>query len=235
MNKASAAILGIALFLGLVGAGYIVSSGILELKKMERTVSVKGLSEREVEANVALWPIEYVRAGNDLSALYSALERDRAEIEQFLLHAGFKREEMSLGSSEIIDKLSQDYVNSPLQGFRYIGSQTLTLRSESVKLVRESLAKVGELSKRGIILRSNYGNQVQYLYTKLNEIKPVMIEEATHNARQSAQKFAEDSKSQLGKIRHAAQGQFSINNRDESTPYIKSVRVVSSIEYYLSD
>lgn len=236
MTKSSAMIIGIFLFAGLLGLGYTLGNSLLTLKGMERTVSVKGLSEREVKADIAIWPIQYVRLGNDLATLYTELERDRARIEAFLISEGFRAEEMSLGAPSIIDKLSHEYGGGEKISFRYVASQTLSLYTPSVDLVRSSAAKLSDLGKQGVVLRvGEYENQIEYLYTKLNEIKPAMIEEATLSARASAQKFAEDSKSRLGKIKSASQGQFTIGNRDKNTPYIKSVRVVSTIEYYLDD
>jgi hypothetical protein len=98
------------------------------------------------------------------------------------------------------------------------------------------MTRLSELGKQGIVLSGgDYQSQPEYLFTRLNEVKPEMIEEATRQAREVAQKFAADSQSTLGRIRHASQGQFSIADRDRNNPHIKKVRVVSTVEYYLSD
>ncbi len=119
--------------------------------------------------------------------------------------------------------------------FRYTASQTVTVYSANVELVRKVMGMLSELGKQGIVFTGGYQSQAEYLFTRLNEVKPVMIEQATRKAREVAQKFAEDSDSQLGKIRRASQGQCSIGDRDRNNPHIKKVRVVSTVEYYLSD
>jgi hypothetical protein len=120
--------------------------------------------------------------------------------------------------------------------FRYVATSTITLFSREVEAVREAMKNVIDLGRNGIALSGpRYGSQVQFLFTGLNDIKPDMLEQATINARAAAEKFAEDSKSTLGKIRTARQGVFSIADRDSTTPHIKKVRVVSTIVYYLSD
>lgn len=143
---------------------------------------------------------------------------------------------MSLGAPAVVDRLSHEYSANEKVSYRYVATQTLSLYTPSVDLVRSNLAKLSELGKQGIVLRTeSYENQIEYLYTKLNALKPEMIAEATQSARASAQKFAEDSQSRLGKIKTASQGQFTIKERDKNTPHIKSVRVVSTVEYYLND
>lgn len=236
MTKSSAAILGVFVLAGLVGLGGVLGHNLLELKALDRTVSVKGLSEREVKADIAIWPIEYVRLGNDLGKLYAELDQDRMALERFLKEAGFKEGEMSLGAPAVVDRLSHEYSANEKVSYRYVATQTLSLYTPSVDLVRSNLAKLSELGKQGIVLRTeSYENQIEYLYTQLNALKPEMIAEATQSARASAQKFAEDSQSRLGKIKTASQGQFTIRERDKNTPHIKSVRVVSTVEYYLND
>ncbi|MBS0311568.1 MAG: SIMPL domain-containing protein, partial [Proteobacteria bacterium] len=155
----------------------------------------------------------------------------------FLQASGFKPDEISVSAPSITDRQAQDYGNAQLaERLRYSGKSTLTVYTRQVDRVREAMARLGELGKQGIALSpENYENRTQFLFTGLNALKPAMIEEATKNARISAEKFAKDSDSRLGKIRRANQGQFSIEDRDASTPYIKKVRVVSSVEYRLID
>lgn len=154
----------------------------------------------------------------------------------FLAQQGFKTVEISVSPPGILDKQAEGYGGSDRIKFRYSGNATITVYSERVDQVRKAMMQLVELGKQGIaIARTNYQTQTEFIYTKLNEIKPAMIEEATKNARDVAEKFARDSNSELGKFKKARQGRFSITNRDNNTPYIKNVRVVSTIEYYLSD
>ena len=237
-NKGSgpAFVLGVFVCIGLALLGYLISSGITRIKALDRTVTVKGLSEREVPANIAIWPIKFSEADNDLNTLFSALQRKNAIIIEFLKNQGFKDEEITTSAPAILDRQAQEYVNPERVRFRYSGTSTITLYTDNVDSVRKTMEKLVDLGKKGIAISGeDYQSQTDFLYTKLNDIKPEMIEEATKNAREVAEKFAKDSKSRLGKIKSASQGLFSIDNRDRNTPYIKKVRVVSTVEYYLSD
>jgi len=232
----SNAILGLFLLVGLLGLGYFVSHSILSVKAMERTVEVKGLSEREVKADIAIWPITFNVADNDLVKLSETINSKNAQVLQFLETKGFKREEITINAPSIVDKLAREYDNTTALSFRYSGVSTVTVYTNQVDNVKEARTQLAELGKLGIAVgNDNMGIGVQYLYSQLNSIKPPMIEQATKNARQTAEKFAKDSDSKLGKIKRANQGTFSIEDRDSSTAYIKKVRVVSTVEYYLSD
>ncbi len=231
-----ALILGIAIFFGLSTLGYLLSSAALRYKAYERTVTVKGLSERELPAGIVIWPIQFTGANNELEGLYASLEQSTHDIREFLKKAGIKDGEITVSAPSITDKLAQRYSNNERVEFRYTAMQTVTVYSENVDLVRSVMNRLGELGKRGIAFtEGDYQNQVEYLFTRLNEIKPEMIQEATTKAREVAQKFAEDSESRLGKIKRASQGNFSIAPRDKNNPHIKKIRVVSTVEYYLSD
>lgn len=235
-NKASAFILGIFLFLGLVISGYILSNTAIKFKEYERTVKVKGLSERDFKADIVIWPIQFMVANNNLEELYGVIEASTINIKDFLEMNGISSSEISLSSPAITDKSAQRYGNNAKAEFRYSAVQTITVYSEKIDAVRKIMGKLSELGKTGIVFTAgNYQSQTEYLFTRLNEIKPEMIEEATRKAREVALKFAADSESTLGKIKRASQGQFSINSRDKNNPHIKKVRVVSTIEYYLSD
>lgn len=236
MQTKQSFILGISLLLGLTLLGYILGSSIIHVKELERTVSVKGLAEKEVKADRVLWPIVYLSADNDQATLYAKLEQDTLKITNFLKEVGFSATEIRSSAPSITDKMAQGYGGSAKIKYRYSATQTLTLYTDKVDLARKSMREIAKLGKAGITFRSNaYDYQTEFIYTKLNEIKPTMIEQATQNARSSALKFAEDSKSKLGKIKKARQGQFSINSRDKYTPEIKKIRVVSTVEYYLND
>lgn len=224
--------------LALIFASLILTIGfnktINDFKNLERSVVVKGLSQKDVEADVLIFPIKFTRSNNNLTSLYEDLEKDRQSIMNFLQKEGIKADELSYNAPNIIDKLSDPYRNDEQITYRYIGTGALLIYTKNVKLGKNILEKISTLGKEGIIIKID-DYETEYLYTKLNDIKPQMIEEATLNARNAAIKFAQDSNSHLGKIKKASQGQFSISNRDKNTPYIKTIRVVSTIEYYLKD
>ena len=200
------------------------------------SVTVKGLSEHEYDADVVIWPIQFTVAGNDLVALYSDIETSTGRIRDFLQRNGIEASEISTAAPAITDKSAQQYGNNARVEFRYSAIQTVTVYSKNIATVRAVMSSLPELGKKGIVFSGgNYQSRTDYLFTRLNEVKPLMIEEATTKAREVAEKFAADSDSTLGKIRRASQGQFSISARDSNNPHIKKVRVVSTIEYYLSD
>jgi hypothetical protein len=235
-RRIEAAILGAFICVGLIVFGYLISSVAMTIKGMDRTVTVKGLAEREVEANIAIWPIKFNEANNDLSELYSVIESKSGLVVTFLKKNGFADDEITISQPAIFDRQAQNYGDASKSLFRFAAATTITVYSKKVSLVRETMKKVVELVKEGIAISGqDYQNKTEFLFTDLNKIKPAMIEEATNNAREVAMKFAKDSGSKLGKIKKASQGQFTINDRDASTQYIKKVRVVSTIEYYLSD
>lgn len=237
-NKISFAsfVLGVFIFLGLGLMGWQLASGAIKYKELERTVNVKGLAEQEHSADIVLWPIQFSLADNNIGSLYNALESNVAKIKSFLIESGLSEDEISVAVPNINDAFANMYGGESRAEFRYTARQAVTVYSSKVELVRGIMNKTAELGKAGIVLTgNNYDARVEYIFTRLNEIKPMMIEEATKAAREVAQKFAEDSGSKLGKIKSANQGQFSINDRDNNNPHIKTVRVVSTVVYYLSD
>lgn len=229
--KTEAALLAI----GLIILGTQIQKGINNFVEKDRIVTVKGLAEMEVPANKVTWPLMYKEVGNDLTALYNRINATNTAIVEFLKKKGITEEEISINAPEIIDMQAERYVGEN-KTYRYNVTTVITVTSAKVDLVRSLISEQSELLKQGIaITGGDYRYQIQYDYTSLNEIKPKMIEEATKNAREAALKFAKDSDSELGKIRRASQGQFSIDNRDANTPYIKRVRVVTTIDYLLED
>jgi hypothetical protein len=235
-QRNGAGLLAIGIFLGLAALGYLLANAAINFKEYERTVTVKGLAEREVPADIVIWPIQFSVASNDLGELYNSIENSTAQIQAFLRERGLADSEISLSPPAIIDKSAQSYGNAAQVAFRYSAVQTVTVYSHNIDTVRAMMSDLAQLGKQGIVFTGgNYQSQTEYLFTGLNEIKPPMIEEATTKAREVAQKFAQDSQSTLGKIKRASQGQFSISARDTNTPHIKRVRVVSTVEYYLSD
>ncbi|MYM63828.1 SIMPL domain-containing protein [Pseudomaricurvus sp. HS19] len=232
----SAFVLGLFIFLGLAALGYLLGNAAVNYRQFERTVTVKGLAERELPADIVIWPLQFSVASNDLTALYDDIEQNTRKIRDFLIQSGIGAEEISFAAPVITDKSAQQYGDSGRAEFRYTALQTVTVYSANIAAVRSVMSSLSQLGKQGIALTGNdYGSQTEYLFTHLNDIKPEMIEEATRNARVVAEKFASDSQSQLGKIKRASQGQFSISQRDRNNPHIKKIRVVSTVEYYLSD
>lgn len=228
--------LGLSIFLGLAALGYLLGQAAVQVKEYERTVTAKGLSEREFPADVVIWPVSFTVAGNDLTRVYEELDSTSLRVRAFLQQAGIAGDEITLSTPVLTDKSAQAWGDAQRAEFRYVATRTVTIYSQQVETVRTAMGGLVELGKEGVAFTGDpYQNPVEYLFTRLNEVKPGMIEEATRNAREVALKFAEDSDSRLGKIRQATQGQFSIEARDTNNPHIKKVRVVSTVEYYLSD
>ena len=232
----NAAILGIFVGLGIMIAGFSISHALFKTRAADRYVTVKGLAEREVDADLAIWPITFKDAGNDLAGLQDEITRKREVITDFLLEKGFDAGNISHSAPRMTDAQAETYYGGQNQPrYRYTAQTTVTLRSSKVGLVKETMERSGDLVSKGIVFSQNWENRTEFLFTGLNEIKPEMIQEATIDARKAAQKFADDSGSQVGNIRRATQGFFSITNRDQNSPDRKVVRVVTTVEYFLVD
>lgn len=225
----------VLLTIGLIAMGAEIRQGINNFVEKDRVVTVKGLAEMEVPANKVTWPLMYKEVDNDLATLYNKISDTNSAIVNFLKKKGITEDEISINAPEIIDMQAERYNSNPVP-YRYNVTTVITVTSSKVDLVRSLISEQGELLKQGIaITGGDYRYNITYDYTGLNDVKPQMIEEATKNAREAAQKFAKDSDSELGKIKRASQGQFSINDRDANTPYIKRIRVVTTIDYSLED
>jgi hypothetical protein len=236
MQQTAAFILGIFLLLSAGALGFSLSDGLLKYKQMDRIVMVKGLAEQDVMADTVIWPIQYTRAGDDLTLLYDGIARDRKQLLRFLDEKGFIQDEITMNAPLVHDRLSNQYGGNYEGGYRYIINQTISVYTNKVNQAKDAMVAIEALGKEGITFKVDpYENRVEYIYSGLNEIKPQMLKEATLNARAAAQTFADDSQSKLGKIKNATQGQFSIYDRDKNSPHIKKVRVVSTVEYYLND
>jgi len=235
-TKQNAVVFGVFFILGMAVLGWFLGNAVGKFKSFERTVTVKGLAERDYPADVVIWPIQFTEASNDLQTLYSAIETSTGRIKTFLQSKGIDPSEITLSAPAITDMQAQRYGGSNQTSFRYNAVQTVTVYSKNIEIVRSIMSDLSQLGKQGIVITGgDYDSRTEYLFTRLNEVKPEMIEEATRQAREVAMKFAEDSQSKLGKIKQASQGQFSISPRDKNNPHIQRVRVVSTIEYYLSD
>ena len=221
--------------LSIVTLGINIKGGIDNFANKDRKVSVKGLAEKEVDADKVTWPIVSKEIGNELPELYTRLGATQAKIRRFLLANGIKPGEISVNAPSVIDQNADQYSDNR-RAYRYNITSVITVTSRNVKLVRSIIARQGELLKEGVaIVDGGYENQVKYEYVSFRQMKPKMMEEAIANAEKTAEQFAANSKSRLNKIVSADQGQFSIEDRDQSTPYIKKVRVVTTIVYSLKD
>lgn len=221
----------IALGLAAMGLllGVFVRSAAVVIADKDRSITVRGLSEREVMANKVTWPIVYKIAGDDMQQLYAKYEANNKILHQYLTAHGVKDEEISVNAPDISDNQGNSYSQ---RTYRFILTGVMTVTSENVEQVQKLINSQGELLKQGIaVIASDWNYRTIYEYTALNEIKPEMIADATLNARKAADKFAEDSGAKVGRLITATQGQFSIDDRDPYTPYIKRIRVVTSLQY----
>ncbi len=227
--------LALCLLIGLVFLGAMFPVAVSKFRSYDRTVTVKGLSEKEVKADKVIWPIPFTVVGNDLNTVYSQINRNISEIKDFLVSGGVSEDEITVSMPTISDKYAQEYGNND-RTYRYFTKSVVTVCTGNVDTVLTLMPRQSELLKKGIIGTGNsWDSQVQFQFEGLNGIKPEMIEDATRNAREAAEKFAKDSESRLGKIKTASQGTFTISDRDSNTPYIKKVRIVSSVTYYLKN
>lgn len=224
----------IVIAVAVVLAGAMLPLSVAKLKSYDRTVDVKGLCEKEVKADKVIWPLTYKVMGNDLSTALSEVDADNERIMSFLRKGGIADADITVKAPVISDKYANEYGNND-RVYRYLCTCVITVCTSEVDKVLSLQTGLSELMKGGVVLTANdWENQTQYKFEALNNIKPEMIEEATANAREAARKFAQDSGSRLGKIKSATQGTFSIEDRDTNTPYIKKVRVVTYVTYYLN-
>lgn len=223
------------LAVGLALLGVFVYNGINSLAKRDRVVSVRGLAEKEVQADRVIWPLAYKTVGDDLGSVYRDISSANKKIQTFLIKNGIKASDITNGAPQVNDLWTNEYRDN-VNRQRYNATSVTTVSSSDVAKVRALMTRTGELLSQGIAIAPNdYNYPIQFDFTSLNKIKPKMIEQATKNAREAAEKFAKDSESKLGKIKSAQQGLFSIEDRDSNTPYIKEVRVVTTVDYYLDN
>ena len=226
---------GLFIMVGLVVLGMMFPRAVEKYRSYDRTVNVKGLCEKEVKADKVIWPVVYKVMANDIQSIYDQTDGSNAAIMDYLKAGGIDASEITVSVPQISDKFANEYGNND-RAYRYIATNVITVCTDKVDDVLGLMSKQSDLLKKGIVTGGNtWENPVEFKYEGLNEIKPAMIEEATMNAREAAEKFAKDSESRLGKIKTANQGTFTIENRDSNTPYIKKVRVVTSVTYYLKN
>lgn len=236
MSKFSAIILAIGLGIG----GWFIGESIVNSRTADRFVTVKGVSERDVVANIALWPLRFVATADDLNQAQRNIETSKNAVISFLKKHGIDETQVELQGLEVNDVLANPYRSGPINK-RFIITQTLIVRSNDPNLIRDASQRVSELVDAGVVLSNSgrSGSGPTFLFTELNNHKPEMIAEATANARKAAEQFAADSGSSLGGIRRANQGLFVIQPRDRApgiqadSQINKTIRVVSTVEYYL--
>lgn len=243
MNSVFSPFAAITITLGLMVGGWFIGHGFEQARLGDRTVTVKGVSEREVTADVALWPIRYQATGTQLADAQTRIERSRTAVLAFLQKNGVAAAQVELQGLQVTDAHANPYRSGPVGETRFIITHDLMVRSDDPQKILEASRKVGDLVDAGVLLGSGEygGSGPTYVFTKLNDLKPEMIADATAKAREGAQQFARDSKSRLGGIRSANQGLFVILPRDqapgisEQSQVQKIVRVVSTVDYYLKD
>lgn len=231
-NLVAAVLLGGTLALGLGWGGSYLKDAVQIWKQAERMVSVKGLAEREVAADLVLWPLSFSVTADSLADLYQAIDEDKNKVTAFLIQAGFNEDELSFAAPIIEDQWANQYGDQRAPQ-RYKADAVLLVRTQQVSLVKKTQPDSAQLVSQGVLLTQRYEHKTQYIFTRLNEIKPKMIAQATANARQAAQQFAEDADASVGAIRSARQGYFSVEDLDSYTPDIKQIRVVTNVEYLL--
>ena len=220
------------LAMSLVLSSLFLADAVRDFAVRDRFVEVKGLSEREVQADLAIWPITYSLSAGSLDALRDQMDRTDEAVVAYLKLNGFEDREIRRSPPQVTDRWLNTY-NNQRPDDRYSAQRTLTLRTNKIDATRQSMDQAADLISQGVPLMPNWGNDAQFLFTGLDGIKPEMIAEATADARRAAAQFAEDSGSKVGAIRSARQGFFSINERDPTSPEVKLVRVVTTIEYFL--
>lgn len=229
-NKVWLASAGI-LSIGLIAGGYLMGDGLLRSKKADRSVTVRGLAEREVTADLATWTIAYSAQSSNLQSAQADIDNDTDAITKFFKELGFKADALKPTGANV-----NQYSSNGIP--QYTIRQRLSLRTKDIEKAQAAVARQFDLVRRGVVLED--GSGMSYTFTKLDEIKPEMVAEATKDARKSAEQFAEDSGTDVGGIKSATQGYFSINSRDgdgggygvTDTPY-KKVRVVTTVNFYL--
>ena len=227
----SAAIIAI----GIIVLGLFLKSGMDNFTEKDRKVTVKGLAETEVNADKVTWPIVSKELGNDLPELYDRIAQKQQTIKRFLMANGITENEIAVNAPQVVDLSAEQYISNN-KPYRYNITLVITVTSKNVDRVRSIIARQGELLKQGVaIVAGDYNNQVTYELQSFKKMKPKMMTEAIEIEQQTAQQFAKNSQSTLNKIVSADQGQFSIDNRDENTPWIKRVRVVTTVTYSLKD
>ena len=222
-------------FLGicLVIASIVISLGFSSINPKEASVSVRGLAQREVNADLAVWQLSFGLGDNNLENLQKSIKEKSESVSLYLKDKGLDERDFSVLSPSITNNLLDPYINQEKMQYIYIAKLNFLIRTDKISAVKKAHEGLLELVDKGIAIKQDYENKINYEFTKLNDIKPEMIALATKNARKAAEQFAKDSNSNLGKIKHATQGLFSIENAATGLEERKIVRVVTQIQYLL--
>ncbi len=234
MKSTTPSSIAIALILaaGVASGGWLAAGGLQKFRTADRYVTVKGLAERYVDADLVVWPLPHAVSGNDLAQVQAVLDRNTESIRRFFMDAGFGEDEIVVSPPRLEDRAAYAWGDQqPRERYRY--GNTVTLRTSRVAEALDALRRTGELVAAGVVLAE--GGFPQFEYTRLNDVKPELIAEATANARAAAEQFALDSGARVGGIRSANQGVIDITDRDLGSPQVKKIRVVSTVEYFLLD
>jgi len=208
-----------------------MKTGIDNFANKDRQVTVKGLAEREVPADKVTWSIGTKVTGNDLPMLYESINLQTDKIKKFLKQNGLEEKEVTINPPSISDLEAREWGENN-KNFRYIISTTITVATNKVEQVNKAIFQQAELLKQGVAIENS---NAQYEYASFQQMKPEMMAEAIKNAQKTAEQFAEASNARLGDIQTAGQGQFEIDDRDQNTPYIKKLRVVTTITYSIKN
>jgi uncharacterized protein len=224
------------LALGVAVGGYFVGNMMYKMKVATNIATVRGLAEREVKADVASWSVNFEASDATLATAYEAANASKEKVITFLKDAGFADADVTPNALTVYKREDRE-ANGRLLATTYQISGSVIVRSADVDKVAASIQKVGDLVGQGVLISSSYP---QYFYTKLNDIKPEMLGEATRNARTAAEQFAKDANAKVGNINNAVQGAFTLSPRDagenqgdEASSMFKKVRVVTTISFYL--
>jgi hypothetical protein len=230
--------------LGLLGASAILAHALIKFRSAGSYVTVKGLAEKDVKSDSALWKIKVKVSGNDFNTTSQSVAQKNALVQLFLKNNGFTPEEIGAPTMRVIDLYAREFGNEKIPPRRYLFESRFSLSSKNVDLVAKAASRTSDLIAQGIILEENdYEINPKYYFTKLNDIRPEMLAEAMQSARVLAEQFARDSHSKVGSIKFANQGVFHISDRESSdgaalsdvASVMKKIRVVSTIDYYLTE
>ena len=216
---------------GIICLGWFMKAGIDNFANKDRQVTVKGLAEREVPADKVTWSIGTKVTGNDLPMLYESINLQTDKIKKFLKQNGLEEKEVTINPPSISDLEAREWGENN-KNFRYIISTTITVATNKVEQVNKAIFQQAELLKQGVAIENS---NADYEYASFQQMKPEMMAEAIKNAQKTAEQFAEASHARLGDIQTAGQGQFEIDDRDQNTPYIKKLRVVTTITYSIKN
>jgi len=252
LNKITVVLCALILGIGTLGAGYSIGKGFYLLKKMSRTVTVKGLAEQDVKSDLGVWEINYREVGNDLVQLDQRLQHDQQVVMEFLKQQGVENKEVDKTQIKVEDRLANIYNQTNAHNTeqqRYVVTAGIRVRSTKVDVIKQTVQMIDKLLQQGVPLAfdvSILSPNPSYYFTQLDRIRPAMLAEATKSARTIAMQFAKDSGSKLAGIQHASQGVFQIMGRDTSTMSAdwnsnqnalgsidKKVRLVTTIDYQL--